>query len=87
MLNKNVPDKYKIIDDEIIRLAPLLEYYGKPKIGQSPDAQAYNQSSPAYTNDNMSYNPFGNPNNPNLPPQQAAGPLPACVNVSKSHCR
>jgi hypothetical protein len=79
VLNKNVPEKYHIIDYEIIRLRPLLQYYGKvPSERNVPNAQPYSQSDPAYIYDNMSYDPYGNPKpNPNIPSQPQQGPSPA----------
>jgi hypothetical protein len=59
VLNKNVPEKYHIPDEDIINLRPLTEVYGRHK---NLNAQAYNQTNPAYSYDqNMSY---GNPNDP-----------------------
>jgi hypothetical protein len=59
VLNKNVPEKYHIPDEDIINLRPLTEVYGRHK---NLNAQAYNQTNPAYSYDqNVSY---GNPNDP-----------------------
>ncbi|HKG42603.1 MAG TPA: hypothetical protein VKA98_10725 [Nitrososphaeraceae archaeon] len=56
VLNKNVPEKYQITVDEIIKLKPLLWIYGKVP-PPAVDAQPYNQSDSAYTYDNMSFDP------------------------------
>jgi hypothetical protein len=69
VLNKNIPEKYHITDDEMVALKPLVQTYGK---FQGNDAQPYNQSTQGSSFDMAANpNPFdpmsGNNPNPNQP--------------------